>query len=169
MLWLFVLHNKKEVLQINVEYINPFLEASRYVLKSAANIDISIGKVYLKTSPYASDAFLIIIGLNGSLRGKVIFSMSKAVACKIASAMMMGTPVTELNEVSKSAVSEAANMILGNAATILYRKGNKIDITPPSLKMGDNMQISMLRTITVCVPLNLSSGDIVELDITTME
>jgi chemotaxis protein CheX len=153
---------------MNVEHINPFIEASRLVLKSIANMDISLGKVYLKTSTYASDDLLIIIGLMGNLKGQVVFSMNKSTACNIASAMMLGMPVTELDEVSKSAVSEAANMILGNAATILSSKGFKIDITPPTMLMGTNMEISTTKTTTVCVPLNLSSRDLIELDISAM-
>ena len=32
---------------MNVEYINPFIEASRSVIKTVANIDVSLGKVFL--------------------------------------------------------------------------------------------------------------------------
>ncbi|MCR4436456.1 MAG: chemotaxis protein CheX [Clostridiales bacterium] len=154
---------------MNVEYINPFIEASQTVLKSIANIDSSIGKVYLRTSSYSSDTLAIVIGLIGDIRGQIIFSMNRAVACKIASAMMMGMPVYELDEVSKSAVAEAANMILGNAATLLYRKGVKTDITPPSLFMGDDMQVFSPKMKTICVPLNISSNETIELDIAAVE
>ncbi|WHH60719.1 chemotaxis protein CheX [Petroclostridium sp. X23] len=154
---------------MNVEYINPFIEASQSVLKSVANMDITLGKLHIKTSPYASDTLAIIIGLTGKLRGQVIFSMSKEIACQIASAMMMGMPVNELDEISKSAVTEATNMILGNTATILYNRGIPIDITPPSLLIGDNMQISTNKMKTVCVPLKLSSGGTIDLDIAVME
>lgn len=150
---------------MNVEYINPFIEASQTVLKSIANMDSSLGKIYLKTSPNSSDTLAIAIGLMGDLKGQVVFSMNITVACKIASAMMMGMQVSELDEISKSAVTEAANMILGNAATILYRKGVKIDITPPALFMGDYMQISTHRMKTICVPLNIGSSEMIELGI----
>ncbi|NLZ53406.1 MAG: chemotaxis protein CheX, partial [Thermoanaerobacteraceae bacterium] len=123
---------------MDVDHINPFIQASRTVMKSVANTDVSLGKVYLKSSPYSSETIVIVVGLMGELRGQVIFSMDKSVALKIASAMMMGMPITELDEMSKSAIAESANMILGNAATLLYDKGIKIEITPPSLMMGDN-------------------------------
>ena len=154
---------------MNAKYINPFIEASRSVLKTAANMDISVGKIYLKTSPYSSDTVAIIIGLMGNLKGQVIISMNKLIACKIASSMMMGMPVAELDEVSKSAITEAANMILGNAATLLYNQSIKIDITPPSLLMADNMQISTPKMKTICVPLVISSGGTIELDIAAIE
>ena len=154
---------------MNVEYINPFIEASRTVIKTVANIDVSLGKVYLKASTYTSETIVVIVGIMGGLRGQVMFSMDKPVSLKIASAMMMGMTITELDEMSKSAIAESANMILGNAATILYGKGIKIEITPPSLMMGDNIQISTPKMTTLCIPLNLSSGGTIELDIALMD
>lgn len=154
---------------MNVEHINPFIQASRAVLKSAANMDFPLGKVYLKTSPYSSETVVVVVGLMGALRGQVHFSMDKPVALKIASAMMMGMPITELDEMSKSAIAESANMILGNAATLLYEKGLKVEITPPSLMMGSNIQISTPNMKTLCIPLLLSTGGQIELDIALVD
>lgn len=150
---------------MDIEFINPFIEASQTVLKQIASIDAKLGKVYLKDSPYKSENILILVGLTGSIRGQAIFSMSKNLAMSIASKMMFGMPVTELDEISKSAISELANMILGNAATLLYNKGKNVEITPPSLLMGDNMSISPNRMKTVCLPLVLGNDDVIELDI----
>lgn len=150
---------------MNIEYINPFIEASQTVLKQIANIDAKLGKVYLKNSPYASEDIIIMVGLTGKIRGQVIFSMKKTLAMSIASSMMFGMPVTEFDEISKSAISELANMILGNTATLLYNRGVSIEITPPSLLMGQNLQISQNRMKTVCVPLLFNDGDIIDLDI----
>ncbi|NLZ52161.1 MAG: chemotaxis protein CheX, partial [Thermoanaerobacteraceae bacterium] len=72
-------------------------------------------------------------------------------------------------EMSKSAIAESANMILGNAATLLYDKGIKIEITPPSLMMGDNIQISTPNMKTLCIPLILSTGGTIELDIALVD
>jgi len=154
---------------MNVEYINPFIEASQTVLKQTANIDAKLGNVFLKNSPYKSDCVVIIVGLTGKIRGQAIFSMAKKVAMDIASAMMGGMPITELDEMGKSAISELSNMILGNAATILYKKGIGIEITPPSLLMGDNLQISPNKMKTICIPLIFSDGQQMEIDISVVE
>lgn len=154
---------------MNVEYINPFIEASQAVLKQIAGIEARLGNVFLKNSPYQSDAVVIIVGLTGKIRGQAIFTMNKATAMSIASSMMCGMPVTELDEISKSAISEMTNMILGNTATILYNKGVGIEITPPSFLMGDNMQISSTKMKTVCVPLYLTDEHTLEVDIAVMD
>ncbi|HEX3030500.1 MAG TPA: chemotaxis protein CheX [Clostridia bacterium] len=154
---------------MNIEYINPFIEASQTVLKQIANIDAKLGKVYLKESPYKSDTLAIIVGLTGKIRGQAVFSMNVKVALSIASSMMCGMPVTELDDISKSAISELTNMILGNTATILYNKGVGIEITPPSLVLGDNLQISASKMKTICIPLNLGDDKMMELDISVAD
>lgn len=150
---------------MNVEYINPFIEASQMVLKQVVNLELTLGKVYIKTSPYEGDSVVVIIGVTGKIRGQVILSMSKKTAMKLASLMMMGYEVSEFDEMAKSAISELANMILGNTATIFYNRGISIEITPPSLLFGRNIQISTNRLRTICVPMNLSNGEVLELDI----
>lgn len=150
---------------MNIEYINPFIEASQLVLQQIANISAKLGKVYLKNSPYKSDNVLVIVGLTGKIRGQVTFSMSKATALHVASSMMGGMPLVELDELSKSAISELTNMILGNTATILYNKGIGVEITPPSFLLGENMEISPNKMKTICIPLLLGEDNVLDIDI----
>ena len=150
---------------MNIEYINPFIEASQTVLQQVASIDAKLGKVFLRSSPYKGEAIVIMVGITGKMRGQTIFTMSKQTAFKIASAMMCGMPVDELNEISKSALSELTNMILGNAATLLYNKGIGIEITPPSLLLGENLSISQSKMQTICIPLYLTDTEILEIDL----
>ncbi len=152
---------------MKIEYINPFIEASQTVLKQIASLDAKLGKIYLKTAPYRSEDVIIMVGLTGKIRGQAVFSLNKEFAMQIASMMMMGMPITEFDEMSKSAISELANMIMGNAATILYNRGINIDITPPSLLMGENMQITPNRMKTICIPLLLGDEGKIELDISS--
>jgi chemotaxis protein CheX len=154
---------------VNIEHINSFIEASQTVLMQIAGIDAKLGKVYLKESPYASDVIAIIVGITGKIRGQVVFTMNVPVALGIASKMMCGMPVAELDEISKSAISELTNMILGNTATILYNKGVEIEITPPSFVMGQNLQISTNKMKTISVPLHLSGSEVMEIDISVIE
>ena len=149
---------------INVEYINPFLMAATSIIKDICQIELKVGKPYVKETSFASDSVIIMIGVTGEMRGSVMIALSYNKALEIASNMMMGMPVTELDEMSTSAISELGNMIMGNAATILSTKGIGIDITPPTLCRG-NLKFSQNYTKNICIPLS-SDGDIViELDI----
>jgi len=138
---------------VSVELLNPFISASQSVLKDLAQITTKMGKPYLKTPDYEGKVLAIIIGITGELRGQVIFSMTEEIACIIASKMMMGMPVAELNDMAKSAVSELTNMILGNAATVFSTKGIIVDITPPNLCIGSNLSFSVSDAKTICIPI----------------
>jgi chemotaxis protein CheX len=145
---------------MKVEHINPFIKATTGVLKTIANIDFETGKPYIKASPYLPKNVIIVVGITGEIRGQAVISMDESVARQIASAMMMGMPVDELDELSKSALSELGNMIMGNSATLLFNSGVNIDITPPTLMMGENMSISSGSMRTLGIPLLSAVGEI---------
>ncbi|MBC7958360.1 MAG: chemotaxis protein CheX [Vallitaleaceae bacterium] len=153
----------------NVEYINPFIEAAQNVLRDFCRIDAKIGKPYLTNASYEGDTLMVIVGITGDLRGQVIINMNYTVACGIASHMMMGMPVPELNDMAKSAVSELANMILGNSATLFSKKGIALDITPPSICSGNNLEISVSDSKTICIPLLFDGDKTLEINVAIKE
>jgi chemotaxis protein CheX len=155
-------------LSMDVMYINPFIEASNNVL-SQFGISLTPGKIHLKTTPALSGKVCVIIGVTGNLKGQVFFNLEVDVALKIASYMMGGVEVKEFDELSKSAISELINMVLGNSATLFYNKGLNIDITPPSLIIGEKMTVSSSKGQVICVPLVLSIGGTLDLDLAIVQ
>lgn len=154
---------------MKVEYINPFIESSINVINQTTGINPSLGKVHIKKNSYKGDNVVVLIGLTGEIQGNVIITLHKNLACKIASAMMCGMPVSELDEIARSAISELCNMILGNTANIFYSNNINIDITPPTLLTGDNMEFSQNKALTVCVPLHFEDGHEINIDISYRE
>ncbi len=136
---------------MNAEHINPFLVSATKILKDMCFIDSKIGKPFLTDCQFSADSVIIVIGVTGEMRGQVLIEMKLNVACDIASKMCM-MPVTEMDELSKSAIGELGNMVMGNAATIFSTKGIGIDITPPVLAMG-NMSFSNFQSKNICIPL----------------
>lgn len=154
---------------MNVEYINPFINVSVNLIKMVCNADAKRGQIYIKNSPFKTDSVAIIIGVAGEFKGQVFFSMDENTACKIASSMMMGMEVTSLDEMSKSAIAELGNMIMGNVSTEFYNSGIKIDITPPTVLVGKDMNISTKGIKTICIPLELGDMGKVEIDVSITE
>jgi chemotaxis protein CheX len=155
-----------DYMSVSVELINPFISAAQSVLRDLAQINTKMGKPYLKKPEYEGQVVSIIVGITGELRGQVILTLDERTACDIASHMMMGMPVPELNDMSRSAVSELSNMILGNAATIFSTKGITVDITPPNLCVGSNMSFTVSDSKTICVPIDREDGSsLMELNI----
>lgn len=141
---------------MKVEYINPFIEAAQSVTKTLCNVDTNLGKVHLKQSPFSVNQIVIMIGVVGKIKGQVCFELSNETAKKIASKMMGGMTITELDEISKSAISEMGNMIMGSASTIFANNTVYIDITPPTLLSGEKIEMSN-KVPTIVVPLELES------------
>ena len=61
-------------------------------------------------------------------------------------------PIEQMDDLSKSAICELGNMILGNSATLLAANGIGIDITPPTLSHG-MVEFTNNYTKNLCVPL----------------
>ncbi len=148
---------------LNVDHINPFLMASTKILKEMCFVDTKLGKPYVKNPVFLDNTLVILIGFTGEMRGQVMIAFEHSIACDIASKMIM-MPVTQLDELSRSAICELGNMILGNTATIFSTKGIEIDITPPTVGSG-TMSFSTTFATNICVPLEYDNGKIIEINI----
>ncbi len=147
---------------LNVEHVNPFLAAAASVLHDFG-IETKVGKPSIKEAAFEKDSLIIMIGVTGEMKGQVMIAFQNEVACAIASKMMM-MPVTEMNEMSTSAICELGNMILGNSATIFSTKGIGIDITPPTMCSGD-VVFSTNYAANICIPLTLEDGKSIEINV----
>ena len=90
--------------------------------------------------------------------------MKEDTAKNVASKMMMGMPVAELDDMAKSAIAELGNMVAGNAASNFSSTGLAIDITPPSMYTGKDMSIFSYKAKTICIPMNIENN-VVEIDV----
>lgn len=141
---------------MKVEHINPFLEAVQNVAQSLLSVDATMGKVYVKPSPYFTSQVIVVIGVVGGFKGQIYFEMSLDTAKSIAGCMLGGVSVDEFNELAKSAVSEMGNMIMGQAGILFERQGILIDLTPPSLITGNKIEISN-KMPAIVIPLQMGN------------
>lgn len=141
---------------LNAEHINPFLMAAKKVLQDMCFVEVGIQKPVIREAKFASDSWVIIIGVTGEMRGQVLIAMTEENACAIASKMCM-MEVKAIDDFASSALSELGNMIMGNAATVFSSNGVGIDITPPTLSHGE-VSFSSNYTKSLCVPMNFTDG-----------
>lgn len=148
---------------VNADHINPFLMASTKILKEMCFVDAKVGKPYIKSPAFFEDTLIILIGFTGEMKGQAMIAFEKAVACDIASKMIM-MPITEMDELAKSAICELGNMIMGNTATVFSTKGIGIDITPPTLGTG-TISFSNNYASNICIPLQYEDDKTIEINI----
>lgn len=143
---------------MKVEYIEPFVNAVFSVLEVMTGSKGERGSLALRNTTFTSQQVTIMAGVNGDIEGMALYGMSLVTAEKIASAMI-GSPVMELDAMALSAISELGNMITGNATTMLSKNGFNVDITPPSVVRGTNVEVST-RTPALVVPVSTAFGAI---------
>ena len=145
--------------KISVNHINPFLMSASQVLDQVCSIKTKVGQVSKDSAMIDGEPMFIMLGITGEMTGQVCIVFDLEVAKDIASRMMMGMPVPEIDEMAKSARSELGNMIMGNAATLLSNAGVLIDITPPTLGTG-NAKIASPNMTCIKVPLLYDGGEL---------
>jgi chemotaxis protein CheX len=138
---------------MDVKHINPFVESYATVMPQLGFGDIQKGNLSVKGKDLVSSGVIIVVGIVGSIKGNVVYVIDMENAKKIASTMMMGMPVAEFDEMSKSALSELTNMLTANAATIFSNSGIPIDISTPTLLHGMNVSVEMSANQVLCVQL----------------
>ena len=129
---------------MRVEYINPFVKASFRVLKDVlGGADIKRGDLYLKSTAMPVMGVAVLVGLAGDVEGRVLLDMTMETALNIAS-VMNGEKLAEFDDLGKSTISELANLITGQFVTMLHELNFQVDITPPTLFVGQQMEIAAL-------------------------
>ena len=140
---------------MKVEFVNPFVESAASVIRDMCGANIQKGQLSVKKSVITTLGVAPIIGVTGNITGRVIYDMSFPTALKLSS-LMNGEEIPEFNDLCQGTISELSNIITGNTISLLTAAGYHVDITPPTLFMGENMQISKAEIVTLVVPLEIS-------------
>jgi len=145
---------------MDVNYINGFLNGMQEVFTALGLGEMTKAKVYKKESFASTYDLTTIIGISGDKKGNVSISMEYNTVKKIASTMMMGMEVTEINEMTLSAIGEMSNMICGHAVMKLNDVNKNMDITPPTIIHGSDTKIVYGKRDTITVDLNTNMGKV---------
>jgi chemotaxis protein CheX len=149
---------------LKAAYINPFLKAASYVFEQF-HLPCQIGNPSIKGSPFSGLDVLTVVGITGDIRGQMYLGGSMSSILNIVSAMMGGAPVSSLGSLEQSAISELANMICGNAMSFFSQEDISLDITPPTLIMGKQIEISAVKMRVLSIPIILNSNDQLQMNI----
>ena len=117
---------------MDVNLVNPFIDATLHVLETMASTKAEAGKPYLKKDEVAPGDVTGVIGLTGEARGMISVSFAEKNILPIVS-NMVGEEMKEMNEEIKDAVGETTNMISGQARKRLEELGRLQCLNVPSL------------------------------------
>ncbi|MCY6371643.1 chemotaxis protein CheX [Clostridium ganghwense] len=138
---------------MDAKLVNPFIEAFFSVMPQVGFSEIKKKAVSVKDKNIKSIGVMINLGIVGDIRGNVIYGMDIESAKQVASKMMMGMPVDELNDMAQSAISELTNMLTANASTNFSNVGTNINISTPALMYGEEFQVKMNTDKVLCIEI----------------
>ncbi|MBE5942373.1 MAG: chemotaxis protein CheX [Lachnospiraceae bacterium] len=153
---------------LDVNNINPFLQSTMSVFESVTQMKLTVGKPVLADFSFTEPTYSITVGVVGQMKGQAVLAMNVENAKVIASKMMFGMPIAELDEMACSALNELSNMIMGNTATVFSTQGKVIDITPPISMIGTDLQIKS-DIDPIAVPLMFDGAEFLKLYICVYE
>ena len=143
---------------MRVEYINPFISAVTNTFSMMAGCEVERGTPILKRNPLPAHDISGVIGLSGKAIGAVVISLSKPLALKVASNMLMAE-VSELDADVADAVGELTNMIAGSAKAELAEY--QLEVSLPNVITGRDHEVHFPRNAEpLCVPFSSEWGEL---------
>lgn len=145
---------------MNIEFVQPYLEAARDVMGHETKALVTSGKVALRKTFTLSSEVAVMIGITGQMEGVVLLTMPKSTALSIAN-HMTGDSYTELDELVQSAIAELANVISGQASIRLSTSGYDTCVSPPAVIVSSaESSVSTLAIPAYSIPLTSACGEL---------
>ena len=121
---------------MNIEFINPFLEAGINVLETMAFVHPKSDKPFLKKTGEPQPGTISgFVQLKGPAMGSVVINFSTAAILHIVSSMFH-EQLTEIDAEIAEAVGELSNIICGDARLRLAEKGYRFTASIPTVVTG---------------------------------
>jgi chemotaxis protein CheX len=121
---------------IDVNLINPFIEATLECLKDMAGMQPVRQRIFLKTDPTMHGDVAGIIGLSRGITGSCVVSFPLVLARRIVAGMLMDEPDKLTLDMVNDGIGEVANMVAGGAKRRFSTTSYKFDISVPTVIAG---------------------------------
>jgi chemotaxis protein CheX len=122
---------------IDVNLLNPFLDATLNCLIQMAGLAPQRQRIYLKTNPQMHGFITGIIGLSNGLTGSCMLSFPKRLAQEIVGKLLDSDPSAIDDAMISDGIGELANMVAGSAKRQFISQHQHFDISTPTVVMGE--------------------------------
>lgn len=123
---------------MKLEFVKPFVDSTMTVLRKILNTEIRQGEIKLLRTPELTGDISLVIGIQDESGESIILNTDARTAMGICGAMN-GTPFEAMNELGFDTLGEVANMIAGNAVTILNERGFDFTVRVPFAVSGEDI------------------------------
>ena len=144
---------------MDVNLVNPFIEAALNVLGTMASTKANAGKPFLKEKNAARGDVTGIVGMTGETEGTISISFTEKCILSIVS-NMFGEEMKEMNDEIGDAVGEIANMVSGQARKQLSEQGRSLKAAIPTVIMGKNHSLTHITNKPIiAIPFTSDNGN----------
>ncbi|WP_338451849.1 chemotaxis protein CheX [Niallia oryzisoli] len=127
------------------------LQGTIDAVKEVVPFEISMEKPSLFTQPYTQHCIGVLIGMTGDIRGRLIIDGNEETLSKIGEGMF---GMTVQGEMLESFAGELGNMIAGKLSTFISQQGFEMDITPPTVLVGQTKIYGFERAFRLPITVN---------------
>jgi chemotaxis protein CheX len=139
------------------DLVHPFIDCLAKVLEESTGTAVRRGAVAVSCSPLSTLGVASIIGITGAAEGRMVLDMTPETACRVAGKLNDET-IGAFDSLAASTINELANMICGRAVSLLVNRGIALEINPPTLFSGREMDVINADMETVMVPVDTDYG-----------
>lgn len=132
------------------ETITITLNETMKAIQSVIPLSVHVQKPTLVTAPIVQPEMGVLIGITGDIRGRIIIEGDKNTFSKVGEAMF-GMALE--GDMLESFSGELGNMIAGNLSSNIYQQGINMDITPPTVMVGQTKLYGFHKAVLLPVEL----------------
>jgi chemotaxis protein CheX len=156
---LLTVENRGASLNMNVEFINPFLASITNILATMATLPVVRGKAQVTRSDTPpADVTGVINMRSAQTSGTLIISFPQTVILDIAF-RMLGEKFENVNADVIDLVGEITNMVCGQAKQLLDEKGFNFDMARPTVFAGAQPIELIAALPAIVVPFACDKGE----------
>lgn len=121
---------------MRIELIQPFINATDAVLAEMLPGPTHMGHIMMADDVYRRKGIAASVAIQGDIVGHVIFDLETETALRVAVALA-GGEVEPTEQLARETVCELANVVVGNAVTLLNDQGHSFKVFPPILHTSE--------------------------------
>jgi len=133
------------------KHIQTILNGTIESVKGVIPFEISLDTPAIFTQPFTLQSFGVLIGMTGDVRGRLLIVGEEQVFSRIGEGMF-GMVIE--GEMLESFAGELGNMVAGTLSTFISQQGMEMDITPPTVLVGQTKIYGFEKAFRLTISLH---------------
>lgn len=113
---------------VDKDFINPFLRAAHEVFLDLGKYPVQKGELTLKGMECFADDIMILMNVEGGLKGSVVFCMDEDTSKKFVSSFLMGIQVSQVDTMALNSLREFSIRVSEKAKRLLGELGHLTNV-----------------------------------------